>query len=251
MYSSSYYARSAASAAWLPILSLILAIAGTVLAYIFIMPKSKVKNLNKFWYFVHNIFHFKTLLVEKIFKALYVYATIFCIISGFFMLFTNFLTGLLLMILGPVAFRISFEMIMMFIMLVQNTNDIRNKLCDGDDDTRSADAPVFEKQPPKEYVFCSSCGTRYNKLDGRCPGCGQAQTPAAPAQSMQTQAPAAPAQSMQTQAPAAPAQPYATGYDQTAGYSRYAQRPMSTYGQNSEERQNYVREHRRYQTPQG
>ena len=237
MYSTSYYARSAAAIVWIPIVALILAIAGTVLAYIFIMPKNKVKNLNKFWYFIHNMFHFKTLLVEKIFKALYVYTTLFCIAAGFFMLFTNFFTGLVLMVLGPVAVRITFEMVMMFIMLVQNTSDLRNKLCDDESDMRPADAPVIEKQPPKEYVFCSSCGTRYNKLDGRCPGCGQP-----------VQAAAAPAQPMQAQSPA---QPFAPAYDQTGSYSRYAQRPVSTYGQNGDERQNYVREHRRYQTPQG
>ena len=174
MYSTSYYARSAAAIVWIPIVALILAIAGTVLAYIFIMPKNKVKNLNKFWYFIHNMFHFKTLLVEKIFKALYVYTTLFCIAAGFFMLFTNFFTGLVLMVLGPVAVRITFEMVMMFIMLVQNTSDLRNKLCDDESDMRPADAPVIEKQPPKEYVFCSSCGTRYNKLDGRCPGAAHA-----------------------------------------------------------------------------
>lgn len=271
MYSSSSYASAVPSVAWLPIVTLILAIAGTVLAYIFIIPKSKVKNLNKFWYFVHNVFNFKTLLVEKIFKALYVYATINCIVTGFLMLFSSFLTGLLIMILGPIAARIVFEMIMMFIMLVQNTNALRNKFCGDGDDILPADAPLMEKQPPKEYVFCPACGTRFNKLDGRCPGCGQplqgqpapqTQAPAAPAWAAQTQAPSAPTQpgqapapaapvlSGQTQAPTAPAQ----GYGQPVGYGQpgsFAQRPASSYGQGGEGRQGYAREHRRFQSPQG
>ncbi len=238
MYSS--YSRAAASAVWIPIVGLILAIVATVLAYIFIMPKSKVKNLNKFLYFLHNVFTFKTLLVEKIFRALYVSTTIYCIISGFLTLFTSFLAGLLTMVLGPVSVRIVFEMIMMFVMLVQNTNAIRNKLC-GEEETPAGEPA--QKQPPKEYVFCSACGTRYNKLDGRCPGCGQ------PLQ----EAPAAPNSfgGQQNQFSAQPVQNAPQGFDRQGGYQQpYAQRPVSSYGQpaqGGEERRSY----RRYQTPQG
>lgn len=233
MYSS--YSRAAASAVWVPIVGLVLAIAGTVLAYIFLMPKSKVKNLNKFWYFVHNVFTFKTLLVEKIFRALYVFSTIYCIVSGFLTLFTSFLAGLLLMVLGPISVRIVFEMIMMFVMLVQNTNAIRQKLCD-DEDAPAAE-PAAPKQPPKEYVFCPACGTRYNKLDGRCPGCGQ---PVQPAQETGFAA----QQPMQQPMQSAP-----QGFERPAGYQpQYAQRPAASYGQPA---QGEGRSYRRYQAPQG
>lgn len=223
-YSS--YGRSASAGLWVPIVALVLGIVGTVLAYIFIMPKSKVKNLNKFWYFLHNVFNFKTLLVEKIFKALYVFATVYVICFGFFMLFVQFLTGLLTLLLGPILVRIMYEMIMMFILLVQNTAAIKNKICD-DEDVAAPVRPVAEKKPPKEYVFCAACGTRYDQAEGKCPACGRMSAPVQPQQPVQFQQ---------------------QGYQQPA--PQFTQRRAQSFPQDGVERQEYTRDHRRYQTPE-
>ena len=59
-----------------------------------------------------------------------------------------------MLLLGPIVVRIVYEMIMMFILLVQNTTAIRNKLCDDDDD-QPAPRAAAPKKAPKEYVFCS------------------------------------------------------------------------------------------------
>ncbi len=239
----SSYGYSDSSGMWVFVVALVLAIVGTVLAYIFIMPKEKVKGLNKFWYFVHNVFSFKTLLVEKIFKALYVFVTIYLLLAGFLSLFNNFLAGLLMMTLGPIGARISFEMIMMFILLVQNVSAIRSKLCDDEDE-----GPAHtEKQPPKEYVFCAACGTRYNKLDAVCPGCGLKNPAAAPAQQpAPVQQPAPAQQPIPTPVQkAAPVQQFAPAEQA----QHYAPRPTSSYGfQNPSE--GYTRDHRRFQPPQ-
>ena len=256
---SAYASRSAASGGWILIVALVLAIVGTVLAYIFIMPKSKVKTLNKFWYFVHNVFNFKTLLVEKIFKALYVFLTIYVICAGFFQLFVSFLPGLLMLLLGPIVVRIVYEMIMMFILLVQNTTAIRNKLCDDDDD-QPAPKVAAPKKAPKEYVFCSACGTRYDQAEGQCPACGRGSAPAQ--QTQPVQQPVQPQQPVQQiQQPAQPQQPVQPrpqqpmqapqGQQPAAGFelpAYPAQRPAQPYPQ-TVERPTYQREHRRYQTP--
>lgn len=244
---SAYASRSAASGGWILIVALVLAIVGTVLAYIFIMPKSKVKTLNKFWYFVHNVFNFKTLLVEKIFKALYVFLTIYVICAGFFQLFVSFLPGLLMLLLGPIVVRIVYEMIMMFVLLVQNTTAIRNKLCDDDDD-QPAPRAAAPKKAPKEYVFCSACGTRYDQAEGQCPACGRGSAPAQQAQPVQqpVQQPQQPVQPRPQQPMQAPqGQQPAAGFELPA-YP--AQRPAQPYPQ-AVERPTYQREHRRYQTP--
>ncbi len=230
-YYSSYGRSVTAAGLWVPIVALVLGIVGTVLAYIFIMPKNKVKNLNKFWYFVHNVFNFKTLLVEKIFKALYVFLTIFVICYGFFQLFVSFLSGLLILLLGPILVRITYEMIMMFILLVQNIAAIKAKLCD--DEEAAPAQPAAEKKAPREYVFCAACGTRYDQAEGQCPACGRMNAPAQPQQSAQPVQ-----QQPQYQQPV-------QGYQQPA----YPQRPAQTYPQNGVERQGYAREHRRYQMP--
>lgn len=116
----------------------------TVLAYKFIVPEKKRANLNKLGQFVHDTFNFKYLIVEKILQFLYVLSTIACICFGICMLFgisiyhsewanetyTHWygIYGILIAILGPIGVRISFEILMMFLLLVKNVIQINRKL---------------------------------------------------------------------------------------------------------------------------
>lgn len=117
------------------------ALALTVLVHIFVLPEKKAANFTGLMKRIHSIFTFKELFLEKIFRAIYILATIACITVGAFLLFGfevysgyySYSTwyggyGLLLMIFGPIALRIAFEGTMMFILLVKNTMEINNKL---------------------------------------------------------------------------------------------------------------------------
>ena len=167
------------------ILGVVLAIIATVAACIFIMPENKTKTLNKFLYFVHKLINFKFLLIEKILKILYVFSTASVILIGFFLLFSvkeNYIAsilgayssshwmggyGLALMIVGPIVIRLVYESLMMFILLVNNTIAIKNKLY-GDADEKKEDSGSSVKP---NYVFCRDCGTRYDENAGGCPNC--------------------------------------------------------------------------------
>lgn len=67
-------------------------------------------------------------------QALYIFATAFVILSGFFMLFQTTYGhwlggyGLLTMILGPIVIRLVYELLMMMVLLVKNVIAINNKL---------------------------------------------------------------------------------------------------------------------------
>ena len=117
------------------VLGLIAALVGTILLYVFIMPRRMNGNFaNPFLQFLHDLFHFKQLFIETIMKFIYTLLTMYCIGSGFFMLFVMAgneslaLTGLLTMILGPIFIRIIYEFLMMSILLVQNVLEINKKL---------------------------------------------------------------------------------------------------------------------------
>lgn len=111
------------------IIGLILALLATVATYLFIMPEKARDTLPRFLQFVHDIFNFKSLLIEKILKALYVFCTIGCIGVGIFLLFgSNFVWGILLIILGPLVVRIVYEFLMLMILLVQNVIAINRKI---------------------------------------------------------------------------------------------------------------------------
>ena len=159
------------------VLGIILAIAGTVAAFIMVIPEKKRPGLSKFLQWIHDLFNFKEFWLEKIIKALYVFSTLSCICVGFFLLFSGYkdmwygrfhslaLTGILVMVLGPIVVRITFEFSMMFIMLVKNVMSINKKL-----DKDSCEVKTEEK-PAENMVYCTQCGTRYDANKGPCPNC--------------------------------------------------------------------------------
>ena len=118
------------------IIGILLAIAATIVLYIKVMPKKYDGKLeNKFLQFLHDFFHFKTFYIEALTKFVFVLLTCACIFVGFLLLFgkieyygyfgatfeqSTFLYGLGLMILGPLVLRVTYEFVMMAILLVQN-----------------------------------------------------------------------------------------------------------------------------------
>ena len=166
----------------------ITALALTVLFFIFIYPEKKGQKLKKIKIvkIVADIFTFKDLLLDKILTALYVFSTLSCIVTGILYLisctyYTNWYGelrvtwlggyGILILLGGPIAVRIAFEIIMMFVLLVKNTISINNKLSKLVNDKEEI---VEEKEEPKKpsYVFCTHCGTQYDENRGKCPnGC--------------------------------------------------------------------------------
>ena len=121
-------------------IALVLAITATVLAFVFIVPEKRREKLGAFGKFLHDACTFKFLLVEKILQGLYIFSTAFVILYGVLQLFNvqpNYWTGgntwmggvgLLYIILGPIVVRLSFEMMMMVILLVKNVISINHKL---------------------------------------------------------------------------------------------------------------------------
>ena len=177
----------------------VLAIAVTVLAFIFIVPEKRREKLNAFGKFLHDTSNFKYLLVEKILQVLYIFATAFTILLGFFSLFrAEFLTGLGMMIVGPIAIRLVYEMFMMVILLLKNVIMINKKLKNQNDTPdRSADVfaapdlsevqqsikarreaaqaqqPVQPAAPVQPVArFCQKCGTSLDE-SGNCPNCSK------------------------------------------------------------------------------
>ncbi len=160
------------------IIGAIAAIACTVLVLVLVTPESKRNSLPKFFVFLHDLCNFKYLVIEKILKALYIAVSIFCIVTGFFLLFSGYsvlgtfrslaLNGLLLLILGPILTRVTFELSMMFVLLVKNTIQINRKLNGKETGGSAAD------EPTPNYLYCVHCGTRYDANKGGCPNnCGK------------------------------------------------------------------------------
>lgn len=111
------------------ILGIVIGIAAVVAAYIFVIPEKRVNGMNKFLHTLHNIFTFKSLMIEKILRFMYVFITILSITIGFFMMFPKdmFLIGLVTMIFTPIVVRIIFEASMLKIILTNNVIELNKK----------------------------------------------------------------------------------------------------------------------------
>ena len=142
MYS---YGSSLSTLGTLGTIALVLAIVATILAFIFIVPAKRRDKMGKFGKFLHDTCNFKYLIVEKILQALYIFFTALVIFIGFFMLFCSDWSGwmggkgILIMILGPIAVRLSYELIMLAVLVVKNVIAINNKLRNQNEGTNSAD----------------------------------------------------------------------------------------------------------------
>lgn len=176
-YDYGYHHSGPDTMAVLSILAVILAVVGTVLLMILVTPEKRRAGLNKFFRAVADICNFKGLLLEYIVRALYIFLTLLVILMGLFTLFVEPLSGLLLMILGPIVLRIYHELIMMFILLVKNVIQINNKTPGKAADPMKIEMPAKAPEAPETseapvMVFCSQCGTRYDSTKGGCPnGC--------------------------------------------------------------------------------
>ena len=130
------------------LLAFLLAVVGTVLLMVLVIPEKRRAGLNKFFRVVADICTFRGLILEYILRALYIFETLLVILLGFFLLFQAPLRGLLIMVLGPIVLRIFYEMIMMFILMVRNLMEINRKIPGKVEDPMKPQAP--EAAPPAE-----------------------------------------------------------------------------------------------------
>ncbi len=120
-----------------------LALGGTVVLFIFVLPDKKRDRLPGFFKVLHDILNMKFLIIEKTIKFFYVFCTLACIMVGFLMLmsrgdryFEDDLfdfdslapLGLIVLFVGPIVFRLIYEGFMQIILLVKNTMEINQKL---------------------------------------------------------------------------------------------------------------------------
>lgn len=138
----------------------------TILAYKRIVPEKKRAGLNKLGQFLHDVFNFKFLIIEKILQFFYVLSTIACVCFGLSMLlgidiyhsdyfdktYTEWygIYGILIALLGPIAVRLSFEVIMMGLLLIKNVIQINKKLKSQVEDVEEYKMPNFKELVDKE-----------------------------------------------------------------------------------------------------
>ena len=130
------------------IISALVSLVCSILVWVLVMPEKKRPTLNAFFTFVSDVFNFRSLLIEKILKFTYLLLTLFAILFGFCAFVVSIsindgraaLIGLLVMILGPIALRLIYELSMMAVLLVKNVIELNNKMSLSSNDNKEENA---------------------------------------------------------------------------------------------------------------
>lgn len=132
--SSSSYARSAStmnsvasSAIWI-IVSLVLAIVGGIVLYFTFLKKDNEGKYTGFLGWMYDFLTFKKLTIENVLKILYLICAIFVTLSSFAIISTSFIAFLLYLVVGNLVVRISYELILVRLIICRNTTEINKKL---------------------------------------------------------------------------------------------------------------------------
>lgn len=125
-YGVNSYGPSNGMAVW-SIVSLILAIIGSIVVYtLFLVPDKKYNN--KFVSWLKEFLNFNKMTIEIIIKIVYLFCAIFITLYSLCLIGTNFLMFLLTLTLGNVLIRIVYEGIIMMVMIWKNTTEINKSL---------------------------------------------------------------------------------------------------------------------------
>ncbi len=174
------------------IISLVLAAAAVVLAFIFFMSAKKRDKLPKGLKVLHDICNSNLFFVELILKAAYIFFTVYYVIYGFINVFTtDAWEGFKIMLLNPIKIRLYFEFAKLAILLVKNVISINKKLKaqDGEDVSDGIDccfaqyksekkapaAPAVQATPAApaaQASFCPNCGAKVSADSAFCAECG-------------------------------------------------------------------------------
>lgn len=117
--------KVAGTAVWTVIAFIIAIAAGIMIYFMFVKDNKPVsENLQK----LKDLLDFKTMLIEPILKIVYIIGTVFIILFSFGLISLNFVSFLMVLILGPIAIRIVYELMMINIMIWKNTKEINDNI---------------------------------------------------------------------------------------------------------------------------
>lgn len=117
--------KVAGTAVWTVIAFIIAIAAGIMIYFMFVKDNKPVsEKLQK----LKDLLDFKTMLIEPILKIVYIIATVFIILFSFGLISLNFVSFLMVLILGPIGIRIVYELMMINIMIWKNTKEINDNI---------------------------------------------------------------------------------------------------------------------------
>ena len=164
----------------------VLAIAAAILAIIFILPDEKKAKMPKFIQIAADILNAKKSFLKAMLRILYIVLTLFCVIAGVLLLLIGTimtasigmagqtaLYGIIVLIGGPIAVRIIYEVLMLLVNISEDVKALKNGQTGTCGCKEEEHKEPQETKKPVKYVFCRQCGTKYDENSEVCPNCNR------------------------------------------------------------------------------
>lgn len=130
---------------WLGI-SIALAVVGGLVLYFTFLRKSNDQKFKGFLGWMYDFLSFKKMFLEDFLRVLYLVSAIFVTLYSFALISTSFLNFILTLIVGNVILRVSFELMLLALVLCRNTTNISNKITN----LEAHFIPAEERKPEKK-----------------------------------------------------------------------------------------------------
>ena len=147
-YSYTYTYTSPLYNIFLPILAMIVIIAGGLALYFLFVRKPNTHHGAAAK--LHDAFTFRTFYTEKLLRLLYCITVVGIVVSSVILLFSNFFTALLVFVAGNLTARIVFEYALLLLVLCRNTQEINRKMGPLPEEPAAPQAPPQGTVPPSQ-----------------------------------------------------------------------------------------------------
>ena len=127
------------------IISAVLAIVGGIVAYIMFVSKENNGEYTGFLASLHEFLNFKKYFINIILKVMYLITAIFITLASFSFISVSIASFFMMLILGNIFARISYEVLLMVITIVDNVTEINKKMSKPIENSKPAAKP--KKKP--------------------------------------------------------------------------------------------------------
>ena len=110
------------------IISAVVAIIGGICLYFTVFSKSNEKKYTGFMAKLYEFVKFDKMIVATFLKITYLIAAIYITLSSFGLISTSFIAFLLMLVLGNLLLRVTYEFMLVTLRIYENTTEINKKL---------------------------------------------------------------------------------------------------------------------------
>lgn len=124
----SYGTNSAMGSLIWMIIAAVLAVIGGICLYFTVFGKANENKYTGFMKWLYDFVTFKKMMLETLLRVLYIITAIYITLASFALISTSFISFLLMLTLGNIAARITFEFSLVLLTICKNTTEINSKM---------------------------------------------------------------------------------------------------------------------------